>query len=79
MRCMRRYGDGEADATLGMRNYAVYNLARASGRYASRTVWVEVYLVDDGAPLGRQHYNGVYIAEEKVKRVRATLHQRWFV
>lgn len=65
------YGD-ELDRTLGMRNYLSYNLARASGRYATRTVWVEVFLVLDGAPLGEQHYNGLYIAEEKVKKVSQT-------
>ena len=64
------YGDETADKTLGLRNFATYNLARASGHYASRTVWAELYLVDDGAPLGPQHYNGLYIGEEKVKRVR---------
>jgi hypothetical protein len=53
---------------LGMRNYLTYNLARASGRYASRTVYCEVFLIEDGKPLSIEHYNGVYIAEEKVKR-----------
>ena len=59
----------ELDKTLGMRNYLAYNLARSAGRYASRTVYCEVFLVDDGAPLSNAHYNGVYIAEEKIKRV----------
>jgi hypothetical protein len=58
----------ELDKTMGMRNYLTYNLARASGRYATRTVYVEGFLVDDGKPLSMDHYNGIYIAEEKVKR-----------
>ena len=52
-----------------MRNYLTYNLARASGHYATRTVYCEVFLVDDGKPLNMSHYNGIYIGEEKVKRV----------
>jgi CotH kinase protein len=58
----------ELDKTMGMRNYLTYNLARASGRYATRTVYAEVFLVDDGKPLNMEHYNGIYITEEKVKR-----------
>ena len=33
-----------------------------------RTVWVEVFLVDDGAAaLSPAHYHGIYIAMEKLK------------
>ena len=59
----------ELDRTMGMRNYLTYNLARASGHYATRTVYCEVFVVDDGKPLNMSHYNGIYIGEEKVKRV----------
>lgn len=60
------------DLTQGMRNWLAYNLARASGRYASRTVWVEVFLVDDGvAALAPTHYHGIYIGLEKIKAVGA--------
>jgi hypothetical protein len=52
-----------------MRNFVTYNLARAGGRYAARTVYVEVFVVQDGQPLGPQHYNGIYIALENIKRV----------
>ncbi len=53
-----------------MRNWLTYNLARASGRYASRTVWTEVFLVDDGAAtLAPSHYHGIYIGLEKIKVV----------
>ncbi|KAG7672818.1 hypothetical protein KSW81_001763 [Nannochloris sp. 'desiccata'] len=58
----------EEDKTLGMRNYLAYNLARASGRYATRTVYAEVFLLDDGRELSMEHYNGVYIVQERVKR-----------
>lgn len=45
------------DLTQGMRNFLAYTLARASGRYASRTAWCELFLLADGAPaLGPQHY-----------------------
>lgn len=33
------YGGDEADLTQGMRNWLAYNLFRAAGRYATRTVW----------------------------------------
>lgn len=59
----------EADRTLGLRSSAAYGLARGAGRYAARVVPCEVFLVDDGAPLGPQHYNGVYQSQEKIKRV----------
>ncbi|KAL4447270.1 hypothetical protein ABPG77_007303 [Micractinium sp. CCAP 211/92] len=62
------YSGDEVDLTQGMRNWLTYNLARASGRYASRTVWTEVFLVDDGAAtLTPSHYHGIYIGLEKIK------------
>jgi hypothetical protein len=65
---MPRYGP-EHDPTQGMRNFMAYNLARGTGQWAPRTVYVEVFLVQDGQPLGLQHYNGIYIAVERVRRV----------
>ncbi|EFN58239.1 hypothetical protein CHLNCDRAFT_142143 [Chlorella variabilis] len=62
------YGGDEVDLTQGMRNWLAYNLGRASGQYAPRTVWCEVFLVDDGAPaLSPAHYHGIYIGLEKLK------------
>ncbi|KAL4858496.1 hypothetical protein ACK3TF_001466 [Chlorella vulgaris] len=62
------YGGDEVDLTLGMRNYLGYNLARASGQYAARTVWCELFLMDDGAAeLDPSHYHGIYIAMEHPK------------
>lgn len=37
-----RYGGDEVDLTQGLRNWLTYNLYRAAGRYASRTVYCEV-------------------------------------
>lgn len=57
----------ELDQTQGMRNYLTYNLARDSGNYASRTVYVEVFLWQDGSEsLSMDHYNGIYLAMEKM-------------
>ncbi|OZC02256.1 CotH kinase family protein [Rubricoccus marinus] len=48
-----------SDKTL-MRNALAYHMARATGRYASRTRWCEVVLNGE--------YVGVYVMMEKVKR-----------
>lgn len=37
----------------------------------TRTIWSEVFLIEDGAALSLDNYNGIYIVEEKVKRVRS--------
>ncbi|KDD76274.1 CotH protein [Helicosporidium sp. ATCC 50920] len=62
------YGGDVTDGTSGMRNYLAYNAARAVGRYASRTVWVNLYLCTGGAPLSEDCYHGMYMAEEPVRR-----------
>lgn len=71
------YGGDPVDLTLGFRNWVAYNMARATGQYASRTKWVEVFLVDGDEPLSLADYNGIYIAEEKVKRVSVCCKRRW--
>lgn len=58
----------EADATLGFRNLIAYTLSRGMGRYASRLKYCELFLVQDGKPLNKNHYNGLYLLAEKVKR-----------
>jgi hypothetical protein len=40
----------------------------------NRTVYCEVFLVDDGRPLSIDHYYGIFIAAEKVKRVSIVVH-----
>jgi hypothetical protein len=54
----------ENDLTMGMRNSMSMWMARSIGRYASRTAWAEVYLMQDGIPA----YWGLYIAMEKIER-----------
>ncbi|KAL6771033.1 hypothetical protein ACKKBF_B33660 [Auxenochlorella protothecoides x Auxenochlorella symbiontica] len=62
------YGGDEVDLTDGMRDYVAYNLARASGKYATRTVWIEVFLVVEGRPIAPSDYHGIYIGEEHIGR-----------
>ena len=57
-----------SDKTL-MRNYLAYEFSNRIGRYASRTRFVEVFLSDErGANVGQEHYAGVYLLMEKIKR-----------
>lgn len=50
-------------------NPFMYGLARDLGYYASRTRFVEVYLVQSGVgAVQTASYNGIYVLEEKVKR-----------
>ena len=57
----------ELDKTL-MKNYIAYNIGRASGEYASRTQFVEIFSMEDGQPLSLDDYRGVYVLVEKMKR-----------
>lgn len=57
----------ELDKTL-MKNYLAYNIGRASGEYASNTQFVEIFSMEDGEPLSRDDYRGVYLLVEKQKR-----------
>ena len=57
-----------SDKTL-MRNYLVYEFSNRIGRYASRTRFVELFLHEGkGVHLGAEHYAGVYLLMEKIKR-----------
>lgn len=52
-----------------LRNHFAYGLERSLGRYAPRTVFVELYLNDDGADTTRSsHYRGIYVLTERIKR-----------
>jgi len=55
------------DKTL-LRDVLAYDLSRQMGRYASRTKFVELFLNQVGGKLGKRHYMGVYVLEEKIKR-----------
>ena len=56
-----------SDKTL-MRNHLMFHWSRAIERYAPRTRFIELYMVDDGDPLAPTHYRGVYLLTEKIKR-----------
>ena len=59
-----------SDKTL-MRNYLAYEFSNRMGQYASRTRFVEVFLNDSGdTQVGREHYVGVYLLMERIKRDR---------
>jgi len=52
-----------------LRNALAYELSRRIGRYAPRTRFVELFLLDDGASApGLEHYRGLYVLTESVKR-----------
>lgn len=55
-----------SDKTL-MRNYLAFHLSNKIGRYAPRTRFAEVFLMDSKGPL-KEKYVGVYLLVEKIKR-----------
>ncbi len=57
-----------SDKTL-MRNHLMFTWSRAAGRYAARTVFVELWVDDggDGPDMG-DDYRGIYVFMEKIKR-----------
>src|SRR6266436_4092031 len=55
------------DKTL-MRDVLAYDLSRQMGHYAARTRFVELFISRSGHKLGRGHYAGLYVLEEKIKR-----------
>lgn len=61
------YGAYNFDRAL-MRNAFIYDLSNQVGRYATRSRFVELFVVDDSNPLSMQHYAGVYSWMEKIKR-----------
>ena len=57
-----------SDKTL-MRNALAYEWSRRIGRYAARTSFVELFVVDNRrSELNWDHYRGVYTFMEKIKR-----------
>ena len=56
-----------SDKTL-MRNHLMFQWARAIGRYAPRTYFVELFMEDGGETLDSSDYRGVYVFTEKIKR-----------
>jgi hypothetical protein len=53
-----------------IRNALIYQLSNAIGRYAARTRFVEMFLAQEGQPVGASHYLGVYAVTEALKRDR---------
>ncbi len=52
-----------------IRNHFAYSLGNRIGRYSPRTEFVEVFLNDkQDSAVGLQHYRGVYVLTEKIKR-----------
>jgi hypothetical protein len=60
-------GAGYTDRSL-MRNALAYALSNQIGRYASRTRFVEVFVVEGGATVARSDYRGVFTLAENIKR-----------
>jgi hypothetical protein len=52
-----------------MRNQLAYELSRRMGRYAPRTEFLELFLIDDRAAAPELfHYRGVYVLTERIER-----------
>eukprot|EP00210_Caulerpa_lentillifera_P005000 g4774.t1 len=58
----------EHDKSLGLRNVLTYGLAQALSVFAPKTTFVEVFVVEDGSSLSMEHFNGLYVFTEKIKR-----------
>ncbi|GLC61074.1 hypothetical protein PLESTB_001713500 [Pleodorina starrii] len=58
-----------------IRDALSYELARAQGRWASRSVFVELFVIDDGSQQLDQekHYKGLYALTEPIQRGRNRL------
>ena len=61
------YGAYNFDLAL-LRNPFIYELSNQMGRYATRSVFCEVFLNTTEEPLSNAHYHGVYSFMEKIKR-----------
>ncbi|WP_437296174.1 CotH kinase family protein [Sorangium sp. So ce426] len=54
-----------------IRNALAFEMSNRIGRYAPRTSFVEVFLVDSGADVAKKSFLGFYTAIEKIKRGKA--------
>lgn len=57
------------DRTL-LRDVLAYDLSNRIGRYAPRTRFVEVFVMDTAGRLTEREYAGIFVLEEKIKRGR---------
>lgn len=53
-----------------LRDVLAYDLSNRIGRYAPRTRFVEVFVMDAAGRMTQSDYAGVYVLEEKIKRGR---------
>ena len=51
-----------------LRNYMAYNISREIMEYAPRAKFCEAFIVDDGKDISTNHYKGVFLMIEKIKR-----------
>lgn len=59
------YAPNEYDLPM-IHNPFMHQLSRDTGRYSPRTRFVEVYYNRVGGALSTNHYNGIYVLEEKI-------------
>lgn len=51
-----------------IRNHLAYSISREIMEYAPRSEFCEAFIVDDGEELNKEHYKGVFLMIEKIKR-----------
>jgi len=51
-----------------MRNALAYAFSNAIGRYAPRTEFAEVFVIEQGGTLGIEQYVGIYVVTERIER-----------
>lgn len=51
-----------------LRNYMAYNISGEIMEYAPRAKFCEAFIVDDGKDISTNHYKGVFLMIEKIKR-----------
>lgn len=56
-----------SDKTL-MRNHLIYALSNDIGRFAARTRFVELFVVDNRKKPSDRHYRGVYVLMDRIER-----------
>ena len=61
------YAPYEWDRAL-IRNALIYALSNDVGRYAARTRFVELYLIEGQDSVRAEHYQGLYVLMERIKR-----------
>lgn len=60
------YAPNEYDPVM-IHNPFLHRLSRETGMYSSRTRFIEVYFSRNTGGIASNHYNGIYVLEEKIK------------